>query len=128
MISPIASHPTVYGKFVMEKETKAENTQMKFINGFPSVQIQYFSKGLIFYKEELILDIEGEILSPRLRDFLSYNQGDICEPLSINQDDPPQWKGKQSPYFCFTDLIIREAADPLSSNRPFPGLHCAVDA
>ena len=48
----------------MDKDTKAENTQKIFISGFPSVQIHYFSKGLI-------LDMEDEILSPRLRDFLS---------------------------------------------------------
>ena len=62
----------------MENDTKAKNTQRIFISGFPSVQIHYFPKGLIldkeeliFNKEELILDIEEEILSPRLRYFLS---------------------------------------------------------
>ena len=55
----------------MENDTKAKNTQRIFNNGFPSVQIHYFPKGLIFDKEELILDMEKEILSPRLRDFLS---------------------------------------------------------
>ena len=66
-----------------------------FISGFPSFQIHYFPKRLIFDKEELILDKEGlildmgkEILSPRLRDFLSKNQGEIREPFSINQEDP----------------------------------------
>ena len=55
----------------MEKDTKAKNMQRIFISKFPSVQIQYFPKGLILDKEELILDMEEEILSPRLRDFLS---------------------------------------------------------
>ena len=45
--------------------------QKIFINGFPNVQIYYFLKRLILSKEELILDMEDEILSPRLRDFLS---------------------------------------------------------
>ena len=70
-LSPPADRPSAYAKFVMEKDTKAENTQRIFINRFPSVQIHYFPKGLILYKEELILDIEEEILSPKLRDFLS---------------------------------------------------------
>ena len=48
----------------MEMDTKAENKQMIYISGFPSVQIHYFSKGLI-------LDKEGEVLSLKLRDFLS---------------------------------------------------------
>ena len=55
----------------MEKDMKAENTQKIFISRFPSVQIHYFPEGLIIYKEELILDMEVEILSPRSRDFLS---------------------------------------------------------
>ena len=49
----------------MEKDTKAKNTEMIFISGFPSVQICYFLKGLILDKGELILDMEEEILSPR---------------------------------------------------------------
>ena len=57
----------------MEKDTKAENTQRIFISGFPNVQIHYFPKGLILDKEELILDMEEEILSPRLRDFFFLN-------------------------------------------------------
>ena len=78
ILSLLAGHPTVYGKFVMEKDTKAENMQMIFISGFLSFQIHYFPKGsildkeeLILDKEELILDMEEDILSPRLRDFLS---------------------------------------------------------
>ena len=55
----------------MEKDTKTENMQKIFICGFPSVQINYFSKELILDKEGLILDKEGEILSLKLRDFLS---------------------------------------------------------
>ena len=41
------------------------------MSGFPSVQIHYFPKGLIVDKEELILDMKEEILTPRLRDFIS---------------------------------------------------------
>ena len=55
----------------MEKDMKAENMQKDIISGFPSFQIHYFPKGLIFDMEELILDMEVEILSPRLRDFFS---------------------------------------------------------
>ena len=76
-----------------------------------------------------------EILSPRLRDFLSKNQGEIHEPLSINQEDPPGWEGKQfqlrepsvssSPYF-FIDLIIGEAASPPSLDRPFLQVHITL--
>ena len=79
----------------MDKYTKAENMQKILINGFPSFQIPYFPKILILDKEELILDNEQEILSLRLGDFLSKNQGEIREPLSINQEDPPRGKGKQ---------------------------------
>ena len=68
----------------MEKDTKTENTQRIFIGGFPNVQLHYFSKGLILDKEELILDMEKEILSLRLRDFLSKNQGEIHEQLHTN--------------------------------------------
>ena len=64
----------------MEKDTKAENRQKIFISGFPRFQIPYFPKRLIFDKEELILNKEGlildvgeEILSLRLKDFLSKN-------------------------------------------------------
>ena len=134
ILSPPANHPTAYGKLVMGKDTKAKNTQRIFISGFPSFQIHYFSKGLILdkeelilYKEELILDMEEDILSLRLINFLSKNQEEIGEPLSINEEDPPQWEGKQfqlcepsissSPYFA--DLLIREAADPPSPDCPF---------
>ena len=55
----------------MDKYINAENTQMIFISGFPSFQIPYFLKILIFDKEQLIIDMEEEILSLRLRDFLS---------------------------------------------------------
>ena len=72
----------------MDKYTKAENTQKTFINEFPIFQIPYFLKRLIIDKEE-------EILSLILRDFLSKNQGEIHEPLSINQEDPSRGKGKQ---------------------------------
>ena len=96
ILSPPANHHTAYGKFVMEKDTKAENTQRICISRFSSFQIHYFPKRLIFVKKELILDKEGlildmreEILSLRLGDFPFKNQGEIREPLSINQEDPP---------------------------------------
>ena len=114
ILSPPASHSTIYRKFVMEKYTKAENTQNIFISGFSSFQIPYFPKRLILDKEELILDKEEDILSLTLRNFLSKNQGEIREPLFVNQEDPPRGEGKQfqlcvlssssSPYF--SDLII----------------------
>ena len=55
----------------MEKDTKMKNTQMNFISEFPSFQIYYFPKRLIFDKEGLIFDMGEAISSPRLRDFLS---------------------------------------------------------
>ena len=71
ILSPPIGHPTVYEKFVMENNTKVKNKQKIFTNGFSSFQIHYFPKGLIIDKEELILDMDEEILSPRLRNFLS---------------------------------------------------------
>ena len=53
----------------MDKYIKAENTQKIFISEFPSFQIPYFPKRLILDKEELIIDMEEEILSLRLRYF-----------------------------------------------------------
>ena len=63
ILSPPTGHPTTFGKFVMENDTNAENTQMLFISGFSNVQIHYFPKELILDKEELIFDMEEEILS-----------------------------------------------------------------
>ena len=101
----------------MDKFTEAENTRKIFISGFLSFQVPYFSKRLILDKEKLIFDKEVEILSLRLRDFLSSNQEEIREPLSINQEDCPRGEGQQfqlrvlSSSFSpsFTDLIIGEA-------------------
>ena len=87
----------------MNKYIKAENTLETYLSiDFP-VFIPYFPKILTLHKEE-------KILSLRLRSFLSYNQGDIHEPLSINQRDTPRGRGMQfqlcelstsfSPYFC----------------------------
>ena len=50
---------------------KACNTQRIFIHEFPSFQVSSFLKTSILDKEELILDKEGEILTLKLRDFLS---------------------------------------------------------
>ena len=58
ILSPLADHPTAYGKFVMDKYTKTENKQKIFINGFPNFQIPYFLKILILDKEKLIIDKE----------------------------------------------------------------------
>ena len=71
VLSPPAGRPSTYRKFVMENDTKVENTQRIFISRFSSVQIHYFLIELILDKKELILDMEEEISSPRLRDFLS---------------------------------------------------------
>ena len=88
------------------------------MNGFPSFQISYFPK-------RLILDKEEEILSLRLKDFLSKIQGNIDEALSINQENPPRGTGKQFQLYVpsssspsFADLTIGEAADPPSSDHP----------
>ena len=113
----------------MDKYTKAENAQKIFISRFPSFQIPYFPK-------RLILDKEKEILSLRLRDFLSKNQGEIRKLLSINQEDPPRGEGKQfqqrvlssSSSPSFVDLIIEETINPPSSDRPFAGSYCTTDA
>ena len=48
----------------MENDTNRENMHRIFIREFPSVQIHYFMKGLILDKEELILDMKEDILSP----------------------------------------------------------------
>ena len=71
ILSPQVGHPIAYGKFVMDKCMKAENTQKIFISEFLSFQITYFLKRLILDKEELVIYMEEEILSLRLRDLLS---------------------------------------------------------
>ena len=111
----------------MDKYTKAENTQKIFINKFLSFQIPYFPK-------RLILDKEEKILSLRLRDFLSKNRGEICEPLFINQEDPPREEGKQfqwrepstSSSSSFANLIIEEVDGILSSDRHFLQVRVAL--
>ena len=45
---------------------------------------------LIFDKEELVFDKEGEILSQREGDSFWRKEEGIREPLSINQEDPPR--------------------------------------
>ena len=42
--SPLTDHPTAYGKFVMDKHMKAENTQKRYLSAEFSV-----SKSLIFW-------------------------------------------------------------------------------
>ena len=71
VLSPPDDRPSAYDKFVMDKWIKTENTQNIFIHEFPGFLISYFSKTLILDRKELILDKEGEILSLKLRDFLS---------------------------------------------------------
>ena len=71
ILSPSAGHLTAYGKFIMNKNMKVKNTQRIFISEFLSFQISYFPKRLILDKEELILDMEKETLSQRLRYFIS---------------------------------------------------------
>ena len=61
----------------MEKDTETENTQMIVFNGFFSVQILYFQKGLIFNKEGLTFDKEEDILLLKLRDFISWKQREV---------------------------------------------------
>ena len=63
--SPSADHPTAYGKFVMDKYIKAENTLKRYLSADFLVFIRYFPKRLILDKEELILDMKEEILSLR---------------------------------------------------------------
>ena len=59
-----ADHPTAYVKFVMDKYIKVENTLQRYLSSdFPAF-IPYFPK-------KLTLDKEEDILSLRLRDFLS---------------------------------------------------------
>ena len=66
--SPPTGHPTAYGKFVMDKHTKAENTQKRYLlAGFPVF------KSLIF--GILIFDKEEQILSLKLRDFIPKIKG-----------------------------------------------------
>ena len=62
--SPPTSHPTTYGKFVMDKCIKEENKLEKYLSADFPIFIPYFSK-------RLTLDKEEEILSLRFRDFLS---------------------------------------------------------
>ena len=61
----------------MNKFIRERITRRIFIHRFPSIQISYVSKALILIKEELVFDKEREILSPKSRDYLSYNQGEI---------------------------------------------------
>ena len=61
----------------MDDYIREEITHKIFIHRSPNVQISYASKTLILDKEELVLDKERKILSPKLRDHLSYNQGEI---------------------------------------------------
>ena len=55
----------------MDEYIREEIASGIFINGSPNVQISYASKKLILDKEELVIDKEREILSPRSRDYLS---------------------------------------------------------
>ena len=63
--SPPADHPTAHEKGIMENYIREEIARRIFIHESPSVQISYISKTLILNKEELVLDKEREILSPK---------------------------------------------------------------
>ena len=66
--SPLADHPTVYGKFVMDKHTKVKNKQKRYLStGFP------VSKSLIF--QNINPDKDEQILSLKLRDFIPKIKG-----------------------------------------------------
>ena len=69
--SPPTSHPTTYEKGIMDNYIREEITCRIFFHGSPSVQISYVLKTLIINKEELVLDKEREILSPKSQDYLS---------------------------------------------------------
>ena len=62
--SPPVGHPTAYGKFVMNKHTKAEN--LKKIDIYQWISQPQNPLFLI----RLILDREKEVLSLKLRDFI----------------------------------------------------------
>ena len=64
-------HPTVSEKCVMDNYIREKITRRLFIHGSSSIQISYFSQTLILNEEELVPDKEREILSPKLRDYLS---------------------------------------------------------
>ena len=48
---PLASHPTTYGKFIMDKYIKEEITHRIFIHGSPGIQISYVSKNKSLIRE-----------------------------------------------------------------------------
>ena len=65
--SLLASHPIAYGKFVMDKCIKVENTLERYLSADFSVFIPYFLKRLTFNKEE-------EILFPKIKEiFMSHS-------------------------------------------------------
>ena len=75
----------------MDDYIREEITRRIFIHGSPNVQIPCASKALILDKEELVLDNERNILSSKLRDYLSYNQGEI----QVLREGSPHGKGMQ---------------------------------
>ena len=70
--SPPADHPTEYGKFVMDKQTKAKNKQ-KIHKKYIYQQVSQFPN--TFFLGRLILDKEEHILSLKLRDFIPKIKG-----------------------------------------------------
>ena len=56
---------------VIDSYIREEITRRIFIHGSPSFQISYVSKTLVIDKEELVLDKEIEILSPKSHDYIS---------------------------------------------------------
>ena len=57
-------HPIAYGKFIMDKYIKAQNTLKRYLSANFPIFIPYFPK-------RLTLDKKEDILSLRLRDLLS---------------------------------------------------------
>ena len=85
----------------------------------------------------IIPDKKKEISSLKLGDKILLREGrrGFHRPDPINKEEPPLGKVSNSnhtysliPLHIFADLIIREAAGPPSSDRPFfAGLHLAAD-
>ena len=68
VLSPLDGHLIAYGKLVMNKYIKVENTLKRYLCADFLVfnpYLPYFPKRLIINKEELIIDKEEEIISLR---------------------------------------------------------------
>ena len=116
----------------MDDYIKGEITSKIIIHGSPNVRIPYASKTLI-PKEELVLDKERNILSPKLeiifliiKEKFEYkvkapHEGQVCNSNCANS--------LLSLLHPFADLIIGEAAGtPPSDPLFFAGYHRAANA